>query len=228
MIAKTFKLFMGDKKILLYALIPILIGMALYFFLGSWMLGDFYVIAKDFVAAKLNMDSEGWLSYAIMAGLSVALFFIINWGFVLIVSIIAAPFNDLIVQRVKRDIIDRDLKPEGFFSRFFSIIANEFKKIGFIIFLGLIAFIFGFIFPPIGMVIAFWLLSISFVDYSWSLEELTFKECLSNFKSNFISYTIYGAVFSFFISIPVINIIILPFGVTHYALTFYSKRKKSE
>ena len=224
MIGSSLKCFLGDKKILLLALIPFLVGVALYYFLGSWMLGDFYELLKVSVAERLNMDPDGFLSYLILAGLGVVIFFGINWGFVLIVSIIASPFNDLIVQRVKKKLNIPTEGDEGFFSRFFGVIANEMKKIGFILFLGLIAFVLGVIFPPVGMIITFWLLTISFVDYAWSLEGLSFRDCMKDFKKNFLSYTFYGGLFSLLMSIPVINIIVLPFGVTHYSYKYYSGR----
>ncbi|WP_164848431.1 EI24 domain-containing protein [Halobacteriovorax sp. HLS] len=225
--SQTFTIFKKDKLIILLSMVPVLIGLAFYYYVGSFFYGDLLKLGNEFV--KANVSSEGLgsvLSWLLTGFLTIALFFLVNWTFVLFVSIIASPFNDLISGRVERQILSlpaNSLDSERFFSKFFKIIFNEAKKIALILFLSIVAFITGLFLPPLGFAISALLLSVSFLDYAWSRKDLSFGECVTNVRSSFFTYLITGCAFMALISIPIVNLFVLPFAVVYYSALYYSK-----
>src|SRR5690606_26943661 len=92
---------------------------------------------------------------------TIGLYFMISWTFVLVISILASPFNEVMSARVERLVIDEAPQEVGtsfsnMFKKIFFIIANEVKKVMIIITFSLIAFVFSFfpIFFPISVFIS--------------------------------------------------------------------------
>ena len=97
------KYIIKDKVNLLFTVIPLSIGTTLYFFLGKWMYGSVLDQGKALIKEKISQGGLGdFLYYLIMAIMTVVLFFVINWTFVLVVSVIASPFNDMISSRIEK------------------------------------------------------------------------------------------------------------------------------
>lgn len=235
-VIKTIKMTLGilkqDKIVLLLSLIPVLIGFVLFYFLGNYLYTDLLDMGKAYI--EQNIQSSGWASafYYLIAGiLTVTFFFLINWGFVLVVSLIASPFNDLISHRVEKIVLGKELSGLGvaferIIGKFFFTIVNEFKKILFIIFLTTISFALGLVplvGPILSTVMAAYLISIQFLDYNWSRHDLTMRQCLKDLKSTPFVYLLSGLIFIFLLSIPIVNLISLPFAVIYYAIMFSDK-----
>ena len=223
----------SDKIIILLGLIPFFIGMILYYFLSSWLFNDVLVMGKAWIESSVSSGIFGdFLGYLMTGLFSVFLFFLINWTFVILVSIIAGPFNDLISERVEKRINketpeDLSISISRLIRDFLSIIINEVKKIGFIISVTLVAFIISWIpiLVPFSFLITALLFAVEFVDYSWSRNNLTFKECLTDIKKSFLSYSIAGAMFLFIMAIPVVNIAMFPFGVIYFTVLYVFNNK---
>ena len=96
-IGRSFRVYKEDKIIILLSLIPIIIGLGFYYYLGSYFCGDLLTWGNDYVKTSVSSDHWGSVLTWIVTGLlTVALFFLVNFTFVLFVSIVASPFNDLI------------------------------------------------------------------------------------------------------------------------------------
>jgi CysZ protein len=228
-VGKSFSMFKEDKLIILLSLVPIIVGLGFYYYLGNLFYVDLLGYGNSYLESNVtNNNVGGVLSWILTGLLTIVLFFLVNWTFVLFVSIVASPFNDLISGRVERVIkgtISDSLDSERFFKKFFKTILNEAKKISLIIVLSIIAFIIGMFFPPLAFVISALLLAISFLDYSWSRKELSFGECVSNLRGSFFSYLITGSAFMALISIPIVNLLVLPYAVVYYSVLYYSKEQ---
>ncbi len=230
---EALRIMKSDKWIILFSMIPILIGIVLYYFLGQWLYVDVYEWGKQIIASKVE---SGWLS--VLSGLFVGVltvffFFVINWTFVIAVSLFASPFNDLISSRTEKiskgqappdisDSISRMMK------RMVHTFINEIKKVIFILLVTIIGFIFSFFLPPISVVISALLLAISFVDYSWSRHNLHFRKCLSDVRGSFLPYTASGGLFLVLVGIPVVNLFALPYSVIYYTVLFSKNQKVLE
>jgi CysZ protein len=228
-------IFKKDKMIILLAMVPILVGLVLFSLFGTWI---FEVLLDDMkVWVEQTVNLEGWgsfFSYIIIGILSVALYFITSWTFVLLVSLIASPFNDIISSRAERVIGGQapesiSLSFSNMFKNISKIIFNEIKKIAFILFMTTMAFVISFIpmLAPISVVLSAILMAVSFLDYTWSRHELPFRECIGDVKKSFIHYGLSGAIFLALITIPVFNLFLLPFGVVYFTILFHQRGSKA-
>jgi CysZ protein len=230
---ESLRIIKSDKSIILLSLIPITIGILLYFLLGQWIYGDVYDWGKELIASRVESGWLNFLSGIFVTILSIFFFFVINWTFVIVVSFFASPFNDLISSRAER--IAKGQAPpdisesfERMIKRVLHTFINEIKKVVFIIFVTLIGFAFSFFLPPVSLVISALLLAISFVDYSWSRHNLKFGKCLSDVKSNFMPYIASGGIFLIMVGIPLVNLFALPYSVIYYTVLFSKNQKVLE
>jgi CysZ protein len=222
-----------DKYILLFSFIPVLIGLVLFSIIGDWLFVDIKKWGFEYINSHIN--SEGWLSFLstlLTIILGFVLLLLINFTFLLIVSLIASPFNDLISARVEKLAggespieISRSLKQS--LSNAGKIVLNEIKKILMIAFISIIGFSMSFFFPPISFIVSALLLAITFLDYSWCRHEMSLRECLGNLKESFIMYFLGGSILMAFISIPILNLFLLSYGVVFFTILFTKKRKLS-
>ncbi len=217
--------FFKDKWLILLGLVPVSIGIALYSVVGTWMYTDLLAMGESWVKGMVSDGALGNFLYAVLIALvTIGLYFLISWTFVLVVSILASPFNEVMSARVERLILDEtpaDVS-ESFgkmLKKIVFILANEFKKVFLIALFSLIAFIFSFfpIFFPISVFISALLLASQFLDYSWSRHDVKMGDCFKEVRSNVLGYGLSGVGFLFVITIPVINLFALPFAVVYYS-----------
>jgi CysZ protein len=215
------------------AMVPILIGLSLYIYLGKKAYTDGLEWMRGMVTSHVTAGSWGdFLYYVLISILTIVMFFLISWTFVLVVSILASPFNDLISARVERaELGQKQLSfadaSSNMFSKFFKTILNESKKIFVIAILALISMLFNFIpiLVPISIVLSALLLSIQFVDYSWSRHNLRFGSCMQDLRSNWMRYIMSGLVVLIFVSIPVVNIFVTPIASAFYTILWVKNHK---
>lgn len=215
-----------DKINLLLASVPIITGVLLYYFLGAWVYGSVMEQGQIFIKDYISEGTMGSIVYYIVAAiLTIMLYFLINWTFVLLVSLIASPFNDMLSSRIEKMVKGKandDLQKtvSNILAHIFATLFNEIKKIGLIIVLSILSLIFGYIplLTPISVFIAILLLSVEFLDFSWSRHKLTFGQCLNDLRKNLIGYAFGGAFFFVIVSIPLINLIVSPLATSFFTL----------
>ncbi|MCB9096013.1 MAG: EI24 domain-containing protein [Halobacteriovoraceae bacterium] len=222
----------SDKINLLFASVPILLGLLIYYFAFY----STYDVVMNWLNSFLSslVQSDGFwgifITYFVKTILFVLSFFFINWTFVLVVTTLASPFNDLISERVEKTIkglpqeqLDKSLK--RIIKRLGFTIINESKKMLFIIVLTFIALVLGYIpiLAPFSLLITFFLVSIEFVDYAWSRHSLPFGSCVGNLTQYSFHYLVAGALYFLFINIPVFNLLVPSIATAHFT-TFYIKK----
>ena len=224
---KSFQVIKSDRKIMFYGMIPIAIGLTCYYFLGNYVFTDLYDMGKVWIQGKIEVGD--WLGDVLIWVLGILFALFMNFTFFIFVSIFASPFNDLISTRVEEIYIGKNEDDEPF-SRMLkkvpTILKNEAKKIGFIALLAIVNLIIGFTFPPASFVLAGLMFAISFVDYSWSRNEMTFGECFQNLKKGFLAYLLGGISFMFLISIPLLNLLFLPLAVVFFTIIYCELKLK--
>jgi len=218
---KSLSIIKSEKKIILFGAIPILIGILSYYFLGKLIFGDLYSLGNEYI--KSHFQTSTWMNTLFFSLMTIIFFFLINWTFFIFVSIIASPLNDIISSLVDKHYnLDQSykFKLSLLIKKLPKILINEIKKILLILILSILNFILSFIFAPASFLLAGFILSISFIDYSWSRNDLDFKQCLNDLKKNFFLYLLSGAIFMVFISIPLLNLLFLPFAVVYFTVIY--------
>ena len=222
-----------DKVIFTLFLIPVFMGGLLYFLLGTKLYELVMVYGqgkvRDFIGENAGSGFVYWSFFILFMGV---IFFLVNWTFVMVVSILASPFNDFMSARVERKYTNHGNSQDAgpFFNRIFKVIWNECKKISIILILTLIASSLSFFpfFAPLGFVISAFLLSVQFIDYSWSRHEWSIGVCFKDSIKHCFSYTFAGALFMFFMSLPFVNIIFSSVAVVYFTLLWADKNKPKE
>lgn len=220
-----------DKINLTFAAIPLTIGTVLYVLLGKWMYGSVLESGREMIKNKISSGGWGDFVYWIITAIfTVILFFIINYTFVLVVSVIASPFNDLISSRIEK--LEKgeqtDTMGQSFskmFAKIFKTVFNEAKKITVILFFTVLALLLSF-FPflvPLSLLISSILIAVQFVDYSWARHNLPAGKCFSDVRRNFFSYSLSGGMFLFLISVPIVNLVIPPIATAYFTLLYIRK-----
>ncbi len=233
---ESFSILRKDKIVLLFSFAPILIGVVLYYFLGQLIFTDFLDWINIWVKQKVSSDGLGSvISWIVTASLTVVMYFIVSWTFVLIVSLIASPFNDIISNRTEKILMGEvpeslDKSIGRLLKRFAFTIVNELKKISFIVIMTFLALILNFIpiLSPVSFVLSALLFAIGFVDYSWSRHNLHFRECVSSTRRLFLGFSLSGCVFLGLVAIPVVNLFTLPYAVIYYTIFFTKNRMVSD
>ena len=225
-----------DKVIILLGIIPIIVGMILYFFLGLWLFTELLPWLQK--QATLFIVVESWgvvLEYLLKAILMTVSYFVISWTFVMAVSLIACPFNDMISARAERAVTggDEEAPPYSFkktIKRLPRIFFVEIKKILFITLLSCLGILITLIplLTPLGLLLASVLCAVSFVDYCWSRHGYSFRACFKNFWNNFFSYTIAGMITFPVLAIPLVNLLAIPFAIVYFSVLFCEKSGKTQ
>jgi CysZ protein len=222
----SFQILFKDKVNLTLAFIPVFIGVVLYGLLGTWLFGTLVEQGTKWIEELSGSGAVGgvftWILGAIF---TVILYFVVSWTFVLIITILASPFNDMLSRRVEK--ISKGQELETFAasfaiigSTFIMTLGNEIKKVSFILILSLVAFSLGYIplLTPISILISVLLLAIGFVDYSWSRHNIPFKNCFSDVKKNIINYSFGGGFFFILVTIPIVNLIVSSWATSYFTL----------
>ena len=213
----SLKMIKEDKVLLLLCMIPVFIGVLVYIGLGAWLYTSFIPIGVEWVQGKISLDWLGSFFSWVVKGLFFILFGgLANYTFVLVVSLFASPFNDMIVDRVmkKQEGIDPSLELsfKETFKRLPKTLINELKKISLIVVLSLFSLVLSFI--PFLAVVSFFiqvvLLSVTFLDYYWSRKNLNFRECISDYKNNFVFNFLMGLIFFGLLLIPGGGVLFFP------------------
>lgn len=223
--------FKKDKWVFIFSMVPMLIGATIYTWLGSWLYGDVLNMGKDYIEKTVSTGGWSQFFFWLLAGiLTIGFYFLLSWTFVLVVSGLAAPFNDIISNRVERILlgqIPEDISKsfDRLSSRLVFTLLNELKKISFIVILNILAFALSFIgiLAPISVLISALLMAVGFLDYSWSRRDMSFRECLRDVRSSFFSYGLMGGIFLVLITVPVLNLFILPYGVVYFTVLYVKK-----
>ena len=188
---QSIKYLFSDKVLFILTIFPVLIGLLLY-------VGGFYYVMGVISAFKFGwfgsfLGLNSWLvsilSWIFKIIFGILTYFIVDWTFVLFVSLLGCMFNEYISQRVEKLSMNQKVEPlrnvfKKMKAQIVFILINESKKITFILFFTAVAFILGYIFAPVSFIISFILVAVQFVDYTWYRKGLSFSECMEDIKKN--------------------------------------------
>ncbi len=231
--SQALRLITRDPVNLFLAVIPTAIALMMYFVLIAWIFqrADYFsVMLMDYLPSK---DAAGWIGKILTAILVLFVFLLMSWTFVIVVGLIAAPFNSMLSSRIETILAgkpvgeDRQKTMKDMVLRLGTTLKNEIKKLVFIIVVAAFAFVMNFfpLFYPVGLFLVALLFAVQFVDYSWSRHEMGAGACFSDVLRNIIPYSVSGFLFLLLVSIPIINAFI-PAVATSYFTVLWLKRQK--
>ena len=228
------KMIFKDPINLFLAFVPTVIALAVYMLTIVSIYRNSDRVVSLLRGYIYTADQATILAKILTAILIIFVFFLMSWTFIIVVGIIAAPFNSMLSSRIERKIVgklalaskDETMKQiSGSIGQTFK---NEFKKLIFIVVLTGVAFLLQ-IFPllyPVGVLLVATLLSVQFVDYSWSRHNLHFGSCLKDVLINILPYVISGFFFLLLVAIPLVNTIVPALATSYYTVLWLYRQNK--
>jgi CysZ protein len=232
--ALSHRMLWRDKVNILFTFTPITIGIILYYYLGSFI----YTNAMEWGQRQIEGYVSGggfadFLSWLMVAILTVFLFFLVNWTFVMIVTLIASPFNDFLSARIEKKLrgektLDVSESIGQMLKNLVKVLFIEAKKIVFIGFFTVIALLLSFfpILVPVSLILTAILFATQFADYSWARHEWDVKKCLGDVKSNFLPYAAVGGFFMLLVSIPFVNLIVPAWATSYFTVLWVKSHEQ--
>jgi CysZ protein len=228
------KMIFKDPINLFLAFVPTMIALAIYMLTIVSIYRNSDRVVSMLRGYIYTADQATILAKILTAILIIFVFFLMSWTFIIVVGIIAAPFNSMLSSRIERKLVGKvamDSKDETLKQISGSIgqtFKNEFKKLIFIVILTGVAFLLQ-IFPlfyPVGVLLVATLLAVQFVDYSWSRHNLHFGSCLKDVLMNILPYVISGFFFLLLVAIPLVNTIVPALATSYYTVLWLYRQNK--
>jgi CysZ protein len=231
------RMILTDPVNFVLSLIPTIIALAFYVFSIAYIYRNSDQFVTLFRGYIYTADQATLLAKILTGILIIFIFFVMSWTFVLVVGIIAAPFNSLLSDRIEQKLVKRVIMDESQENAMAQVkgsmvqtFKNEFKKIAFLGLVGGFVFVINFVsflYPIAAFIIAV-LLAAQFVDYSWSRHDLKFSACIKDLFKNIIPYSIGGAIFLALVAIPLINALIPAFATSYFTVLWLYRNNKIE
>lgn len=233
-LSQALRLITRDPINLFLAVVPTVIALLMYFFVVVWVFKSSKYIELFLMDALPSKDAAGILGIIMTGVLILFVFLVMSWTFVIVVGLIASPFNSMLSSRIetmlagkavgenRKQTIAEMMKGLG------KTFKNEIKKLVFIILVAAFAFILN-IFPlfyPFGLFLVSVLFAVQFVDYSWSRHEMGTGECMNDVTRNIIPYSLSGFLFLLLVTIPIINAFVPAIATSYFTVLWLKRQKK--
>ncbi len=217
-------------RLLQYFLYPALINTIVFSLLFMISL----YILSDWLDTLLAQQAKGWLTmllYYLTMALSISFLALVAFfSFSTIGSLIAAPFNDLLSQRVEEIYRGINLEQPFDWKNFWQDVTSTiFQQLQRLIFLALIWVIIlpGLLIPILGQVlmsvVTFTFLAFEYLDLPLSRRRIKFAEKRRILQSHKLPMLAFGSVCGLLMAVPILNILSIPLSVVGGAL-FYCER----
>ncbi len=229
------KMILTDPVNFVLSLFPTVIALLIYFLTITGVYRNSDRLVSFFRGYAYTPDQATWIAKILTAILLIFVFFIMSWTFVLLVGIISAPFNSLLSSRIEQKLVTRIIMDENqkhameqVKSGMRQTFKNEFKKLIFLVCVATVAFFLNMfpLFYPLGVFLIATLLSVQFIDYSWSRHNMTFAACLKDATVNIVPYFISGAIFLGLVAIPVVNALVPVLATSYFTVLWLHRQKK--
>jgi len=224
-----------DPVNLVLSIFPTLIALGIYFLTVVYTYRNSDRLVSMFRGYIYTADQATLLAKVLTAVLIIFIFFLMSWTFVIVVGIIAAPFNSLLSSRIETKLVqkiymddDQQKAMAQVKSGMLQTFKNEGKKLIFILMVGILAVLLNLfpIFYPVGIFLVAMLLAVQFVDYSWSRHDMSFGACLKDLIKNIFSYSTAGLIFLMMVAIPIVNAFVPALATSYFTVLWLHRQKK--
>jgi len=222
-----------DPVNLILALVPTVIALAIYL----WAVVSVFKNSDWFTAFMAQYiespEAAGWLGKFLTALLILFIFLLMSWTFVIVVGIIAAPFNSMLSSRIEKQLTHQTVTDStsktmkeifhGLGRTFFT----EIKKLIAILVMAVLAFLLNLIplFYPVGVFLVATLLAVQFVDYSWSRHDYSLGACVRDTFRNAFPYALSGGFFLILVTVPLINALVPALATAYYTILWLKRHE---
>lgn len=229
------KMILTDPVNFILSVIPTLMALAIYLLTIVSVYRNSDRVVAMFRGYIYTADQATLLAKILTGILIIFIFFLMSWTFVLVVGIISAPFNSLLSSRIEQKLVSQVFMDEDQSKALEQVkkgightFKNEFKKLGYIAVVGGCAFLLNLfpLFYPVGVFLIAVLLSVQFVDYSWSRHNIHISGCLKDVFKNLIPYSLGGFIFLMLVAIPIVNAFIPAFATSYFTVLWLMRQNK--
>jgi len=230
----AFRMILKDPVNFILAIIPTIIALALYVSTIIYCYRQSDRLAALFRGYIYIGEENDFLAKILTAVAILFVFLIMSWTFVVVVGIIAAPFNSMMSSRIEKRLVlqvegpNREETFEKINNTLWQTFKNEFKKLFFILIVSVLAFVFHWIpfLYPVGVILIALMLAVQFVDYSWSRSNMTFGACVKDVFKNIVPYSLSGLFFLMMITVPLVNAFISAYATSYYTVLWLYRQNK--
>lgn len=228
------KMILKDPVNLFLSMFPTVIALTIYLLTGTLIIRRFDNFVSMIRGYVYSPEQANILAYILTAILIIFVFFVMSWTFVVVVGIIAAPFNSMLSSRIEKKLVQHIEGPDkketmqrigqGLGQTF----KNELKKLIFIALVAGVAFLLNLfpLFYPVGIFLVATLLAVQFIDYSWSRHDMDFGACVKDVTLNIIPYSVSGFFFLLLVTVPIINAFIPALATSYYTVLWLQRQNK--
>lgn len=216
-------------------LIPGILAVVLYLIAGAYALKNGLSFTEVLINKYVISKNANLIIYYLVSGLMTFLFFIlVSWTFIIIIGILAAPFNSVISDRIEKkmrgDLVSKD-QSKGISSVFTGIgrtLWNEVKKLFIILLFTVLAMALNFvpILLPVAMILLALIMSAQFLDFSWSRHDLSAGQCVKDITSHLFSNIVSGLMFLLLVAVPIINALVPALATSYYTVLWIKRQQK--
>lgn len=219
-----------NRSLWKYAAAPFIISLCL---MGA---GYFFVYHMFTLIAPEYLSNSAWyfkiVYYLLLVVVAVATFVGFFFLFIIVATTIAAPFNDLLSEKIeqveKGVILDQKFSVLQLIKDIGRGLGHTFKILGIYVASQVIGLLFLFTIPLIGQLLytvitlgtTAFILSMEFTGYSMDRRRMAFNEKKRFFFSNLRPMLGFGVVAAFIASIPIVNLLSIPAAVAGGTLLF--------
>lgn len=177
-----------------------------------------------------------WAEFVLWPLFALSYFLLLFYLFALLINVIAAPFNDLLSEKVEQKILGNKNSQDSttgtaLLSEIPRSIGNEIGKLVYFL-IRSIPLLLIFVIPGLQLIAPFmwflfsaWMLSLEYIDYPCSNHGILFKQTRQTIRGKRMTCLSFGATVTLFTMIPVINFIAMPAAVAG-ATALYLKEFK--
>jgi CysZ protein len=229
------KMIFTDPVNLVLSIVPTLIALALYIFSVVTIYRNSDQFVTFFRGYIYTSDQATILAKILTAILIIFFFFLMSWTFIIVVGVIAAPFNSLLSYRIETKLVQKIYMDEDQSKALAEVkkgmahtFMNEIKKLIVIALMAALAFVLN-LFPPlypVGFLLVATLLAVQFVDYSWSRHDMHFMACVKDTFKNIIPYSIAGILFLMMVAVPLVNAFVPALATSYFTVLWLHRQKK--
>ena len=200
-----------------FVVIPLIINVVIFsavLWLGSRWFDQFL--------DKMLPTWLSWAEFILWPLFALSYFLLLFYLFALLVNVIAAPFNDLLAEKVEqylRGSTATESTDHNFWLEIPRSIANEIGKLLYFL-LRSIPLLILFVIPGVNLfaplvwfVFSAWILSLEYLDYPCSNHNITFKDTRAKIRNNRLTCISFGSAVTGFTMLPIINFIAMPAAV---------------
>lgn len=209
---------MYQKGLRRYIFLPLLVNLAVYASMLSWVVNRFSGWLNS-VMAMVPSWLE-WLSWLIWPLFFVSLLLIVFFTFTLVTHLIAAPFYGFLAAKVEQQVTGRaPLDDRGLAKTAIDAVGRELVKLGYILPRAAALFVLSWIpglnllAPILWALFSAWIMAITYLDYPMDNNKVTFRDMRYRLSQRWWPSLTYGGWVTVVTWIPLANVFLIPGAV---------------